>query len=112
MKYPNLVPKSVCKTDIHVMIYGEGLSETGAPVPALEKDFKGNYQDMAYTKLTGEQKLVTLTGKVYIPGDICPELAVISDGIVVVNGVERKVFAGTKARNPDGTVNYTLLELV
>ena len=32
MKYPNLVPKSMCKTDINVTIYKEGVSETGAPL--------------------------------------------------------------------------------
>ena len=112
MKYPNLVPKSMCKTDINVTIYKEGVSETGAPLIALNDELKCNYQDMAYTKMTAEQKIVTLSGKAYFCGDICPEQAVISSGKVTVFGVERTIYQGTKARDPDGSVNYTLLELV
>lgn len=112
MKYPSLVPKSVCKTDIRVVIYEEGLAETGAPLIAFEDDLKCNYQDKAYTKLTAEQKIVTLGAKAYFHGDICPELPAISGGTVTVFGVDRAIYQGTKARNPDGTVNYTLLELI
>lgn len=112
MKYPCLIPKSVCKTDIKVVIYKEGLSETGAPMTAFEGNLKCNYQDKAYTKMTAEQKIVTLGAKAYFPGDICPELPTISGGTVTVFGVDRKIYQGTKARNPDSTVNYTLLELI
>ena len=112
MKYPNLIPKSVCRTDIRVVIYGEGLSETGSPIVVYDKNIKSNYQDRSYTKLTAEQKIVTLGAKAYIPGDICPKLAVISSGYVEVYSVKRNIYQGTKARNPDGTVNYTLLEIV
>ena len=112
MKYPNLVPKSMCKTDISVIIYKEGVSETGAPLIALNDKLKCNYQDRAYTKMTAEQKIVTLSGKAYFCGDICPEQAVISSGTVIVFGVKREIYQGTKARNPDGSVNYTLFECV
>ena len=37
---------------------------------------------------------------------------VFSPGTVIVNGIKRRIYRGTKARNPDGTVNYTKLELV
>ena len=49
MNYPKLVRKEQCKTDIHVVLYGEGTTEDGEPVIALEDDFKCNYQ----TKLKG-----------------------------------------------------------
>lgn len=112
MKYPRLVPDNMCKTDIRVIIHEEGVSETGAPLIALDKNLKCNYQDKAYTKMTAEQKIVTLGAKAYFNGDICPKLPTISGGTVTVFGVERTIYQGTKARNPDGTVNYTLLELV
>lgn len=112
MKYPNLVPKSMCKTDIKVVIYEEGVSETGSPLIAMEDNLKCNYQDKAYTKMTAEQKIVTLGAKALFPGDICPKLPTISGGSVTVFGVERTIYSGTKARNPDGTVNYTVLELI
>ena len=45
-------------------------------------------------------------------GDIAPSLAVISSGYVIVFGQKRQIYRGTKARNPNGTVNYTELELM
>lgn len=46
------------------------------------------------------------------PGDICPELPVISGGKVTIFGVKRGIFQANKARNPDGTVNFTELRLI
>lgn len=112
MKYPCLVPPYLCCTPIHVIIYGEGISEDGEPVKAYEGDFRCNYQDGAKTVLTNEQKLVEITGSALFCGDIAEDSAVISDGVVTVFGVERKIAKGIKARNPDGTVNYTRLELI
>ncbi|MGP1505177.1 MAG: hypothetical protein ACTTIR_06115 [Eggerthia catenaformis] len=111
MKYPSLVPKVFCKTPIHIRIEDIGLSEEGEPITLLDKDLKCNYQDKAYKMLTAQQKLVMLTAKAYFNGDIAPNIDVISGGIVEVFGVKRQIYQGTKARNPDGTVNYTLLEL-
>ena len=61
MVYPKLVRKENCKTDIHVILYGEGTTEDGEPIIALET---------------------------------------------------RSIYQGTKARNPDGTVNFTELEIM
>lgn len=112
MKYPCLVPEHLCKTPVHVIIYSEGLSEDGEPIIAFEGDLKCNYQDGAKTLLNKEQKLVEITGSALFSGDIAKDLAVISDGTVTVFGVERKIAKGIKARNPDGSVNYTKLELI
>lgn len=112
MKYPCLIQKGVCTTNIAVTIYKEGLSETGAPLVAVEKELCGNYQDTAKTVLTKEKKEVQVTGTVYFRGDISPEVAVISSGTVVVHNEERAIVTGMKARNPDGSVNYCRLELL
>ena len=112
MKYPSLVPNRWCRTPIHIVINQEGISEDGEPLKALEIDTMCNYQDKAKKVLTEQQQLIEIEGTALINGDIAPSLASISNGTVVVNGVERRIFRGTKARNPDGTVNYTKLELV
>lgn len=112
MKYPCLVPKRLCKTDIHIFIEQEGLTEDGGPIPAIEGDFKCNYQDTAKTVLTPDGKQVQLSGVAMMPGDICPELPVISGGKVTIFGVKRDIFQANKARNPDGTVNFTELRLI
>ena len=112
MKYPSLVPKKLCKVPIQVAINEEGISEDGEPLTVDLGELRCNYQDSAETLLTAEKKLVKLSGVALFHGDICPDIGTISGGTVKVNGVEREIFQGKKARNPDGTVNYTELRLM
>lgn len=112
MKYPCLVPKRLCKTDIHVTIEQEGVSEDGGPLEAFAADLKCNYQDTAKAVLTAEGKQIQLSGIALFPGDIAPNLPTLSGGTVSIYGAERTIYQGNKARNPDGTVNYTEMGLV
>ena len=112
MKYPKLVRKENCKTDIHIVLYGEGSTEDGEPIIALDTNLKCNYQDKAKRVLTAEKVVIQLTAKAYFVGDIAPDLAVISGGQVTVFGETRSIYQGTKARNPDGTVNFTEVEIM
>ncbi|MGN1030096.1 MAG: hypothetical protein ACI4PQ_00670 [Butyricicoccaceae bacterium] len=112
MKYPPLVPKACCQTPIRVVLYQEGIDEDGAPLAALEINTTCNWQDSAKIIRTSETHCVQLSGVALFPGDLCPKLAVISSGRVTAFGGERTIFRGSKARNPDGTVNYTRLELI
>lgn len=112
MKYPCLVPKRLCKTDIGLEFDREGINEYGEPLEPVLYAGTCNYQDKARTVLTAEKKLVEITGSALFPGDICPDLPVISGGKAVIFGVERRVLQGRKARNPDGTVNYTEVLLI
>lgn len=112
MKYPSLVPKRLCRIPIQVTLYEEGISEDGAPLTHDLGELMCNYQDSAKTVLTAEKKLVQLAGVAMFYGDIAPEAETISGGKVVVHGIQRDIFQGIKARNPDGTVNYTELRLV
>lgn len=112
MKYPCLVPKRLCKTDICLKLDQEGLTEYGEPLEPFAYSGTCNYQDKAKTILTAEKKLVEITGSALFPGDICPELPVISGGSAEIFGVRRRVLQGSKARNSDGTVNYTEVLLI
>ena len=112
MKYPCLVDKRFCKTPIKVTIYREGNDEDGAPLTGVEFEGLCNYQDSAKTVLTAEKRLIQLSAQAYFIGDIAPDLAVISDGEVEICGEKRKIAQGMKARNPDGSVNYTRLDLI
>ena len=47
MIYPKLVPDSVCKTPIHIVIEEEGLDEDGAPIEAFAADLKCNWPHRA-----------------------------------------------------------------
>ncbi len=112
MKYPSLVRPHFCQTPVTVVLYGEGLSEDGAPEIAFESELLCNWQDGAKTVLTDKQKRVDIVGAALFNGDICPDLAVISGGYVEAFGVRRTIAKGRKARNPDGTVNYTELDVM
>lgn len=112
MGYPSLVPASVCKTDIHIALIKEEITEDGGPIPAFEADLKCNYQDTAKTVWTKDNKQVQLTGIAMFNGDICPELLTISGGTAIIFGVERTIFQGTKSRNIDGSVNFSELRFV
>ena len=112
MKYPCLVPKRLCRTDIHVHLESEDTDNRGHPEKVVDLDLKCNFQDRAKTILTTEKKLVQITGTALFPKDICPELAVISGGTAVIFGAERRILEGRKARNPDGSVNFTEVLLI
>lgn len=112
MVWPELVPDFMCTTDIHVTIDSEGIGEEGQPVHLFDADLKCNYQDKAKRILTSEQKVVQITGSALFNGDIAPDVPVISGGTVTISGVKRRIAVGEKARNIDGSVNYTRLELI
>lgn len=107
MRYPCLVLEQFCKTEIKLELEQEGINEYGEPLDTIQYEGKCNYQDKARRVLTDQKKIIEITGTALFPGDVCPELPVITSGTAVVHGVERKIARGTKARNPDGTVNYT-----
>jgi hypothetical protein len=110
MKFPCLVRPKFCKTPVYITLYGEGLNEDGAP--EIIGAVMCNYQDSSKTVLTDQQKRVEVSGVILIPYDLYPNTPTISGGYVEVNGVKREIAKGTKARNPDGTVNYTRLDLI
>ena len=45
-------------------------------------------------------------------GDIAPDIPTLSAGFVVLDGVKRNIVQGIKHRNPDGTVNFTELDVI
>ena len=112
MKYPCLVPKRLCKTQIHIHLESEGTDEYGQPEMVLDLDLLCNFQDKAKTVLTDEKKLVQITGTALFPVDIAPGWPSLSGGTVTVFGEVRRILQGSKARNPDGTVNYCRLEVI
>ena len=112
MKYPCLVPKSLCRTDIKVHLESEEMNNLGEPKYMADLDLKCNFQDKAKTIFTVEKKLIQITGTAMFPGDIAPDFPSLSGGTVTVFGQERRIQQGSKNRNPDGTVNYCTLEVV
>ena len=110
MKYPKLVRHP--KTPVKVVIEPESPNEYGERVVLLDASFLCNYQDAASVRHTTDKQTPSITGTVYIDGDICPDAAVISCGHVVIFGERRDIAKGCKARNLDGSVNYTRLDVI
>lgn len=110
MKYPKLVRGA--KTPVHVVIESEHTNEFGEREILLEADFKCNYQDTAKINFTSQKQSSQVTGTIYIDGDILPGVAVISAGFVKIFGEKREIKTGCKARNLDGSVNYTRLDVI
>jgi hypothetical protein len=111
-------------------LYSESVTEDGAPEIIYEQKklypsdnlypnshlygdcLYCNYQETAKTVFTEQQKKVQANGVILIPGDIVPDHPTISGGFVEILGARREIIKGTKARNPDGTVNFTELDVI
>lgn len=110
MKYPKLVINP--QTDIFVTLYSDEIGECGERIVIENKKLKCNYQDKAKKVLTKNKEELQITGTVYFDGDIAPELPIIPSGMCEVFGKEFTIVEGKKARNLDGSVNYTELWLL
>lgn len=111
MKWPCLIDKRACKTPIELTLEQEGLNEYGEPLATYTYNGVCNYQDIARTTYTTDKKVVEISGRCYFVGDICEELPAISGGSAIIYGVRRDIVSARKARNPDGSVNYTEVNL-
>jgi hypothetical protein len=89
------------------------LTEGGAPAEKLTFDGKCCYSEKTRQALDAERRLVTLTGAAYFSGDLAPDLETLQ-GYALVNGgsVKRLIHYAERGRNPDGTVNFTRLDLM
>ena len=112
MYYPCLIPDWALNATATVSIASEGVNEDGEIIPEFTIERKCNLQLKNEQKLDSKKQSVSLTGKAYFQGDICPDIRTIKGGSLVCNGVTYGIHAGSKALNFDGTVNYTELELV
>ena len=110
--YPCLIPDWALNVTAIVSIASEGVNEDGEIIPELTLEKKCNLQLKNEQKLDSKKQTVSITGKAYFKGDICPDIRTICGGNVICNGINYSINAGSKALNFDGTVNYTVLELV
>ena len=92
-----------------VKVYSAELNENGAPSGEPLYDGMCCYDEKTKQVLDAERRLVSLTGKVIIEGDISPGQLI--EGYVEIGGVNRTIFRSARPRNPDGSVFSTELEL-
>lgn len=60
----------------------------------------------------GERRLMQLQATALFNGDIAPDMEIMAGTVTTKNGGTWMIHSSSRARNPDGTVNYTSLELV
>lgn len=111
MKYPQLVPDRVCTTPIAVC-REDGLNRDGSPKRTVIFEGKCNYSEKTYQRMTADKQIITLNAVALFNGDIAPDVDNIEGEVNVLSGIHRRIYASQKCRNPDGTVNYTRLELI
>lgn len=111
MKFPCLVPERVCT--IKCCVYRtNGLNRDGSPKKTVIYEGKCFYSEKTKQRITAEKQIITLSGEALFTGDIAPDSDTIEGNIVILSGIDRKIYASQKCRNPDGTVNYTRLEVI
>ncbi|SEU32717.1 hypothetical protein [Paenibacillus sp. NFR01] len=93
-----------------VQVVSTELSEDGEPVETPLYAGPANYDEKSKQVMDAERRLVRLSGKVIIEGDIAPGQQI--EGLVRVGGVERTIFRSERPKNPDGSVFSTELELM
>lgn len=106
MKLP--FPTWILKTPVQV--YQVELSEDGEPVETLIYDGLCCLDEKAKQTLDAERRLVRLSGKVIVQGDILPDKLI--EGYVRLGAESRTIFRSARPRNPDGSVFSTELELM
>lgn len=110
MKWPSLVAPWACKTPVAVYPESE-IGEDGAPIAREPIQALCSFSEQQRQILTADRQLVTLNGTLLFPGDLaphCPKLA----GTVEVYGNRWTIHKASRGRNPDGSVNYTKLEVM
>lgn len=110
MYFPCLILKQFCKTQLTVFLESEELNEDGEPLVQIEWKGKCNYQEKTKRIYKSDKSYITVNATCLIPSDIEPKFNGGS-GYAYVDGVKREIASFAKVRNPDGTVNYTQIEL-
>lgn len=126
MRYPKLVPQKYCTTPVRVVFLG-AIDIEGQETVVGTYSGKCNLSQKTKQRVTADKRLITIEAVALFDGDIAPNL-LQPKGLLYITETDSRngegeetlepenkpyrIFSYVKARNPDGTVNYTRLELV
>lgn len=111
MRWPSLIKGFAQSTPVSVTVDAEGVDEDGAPIEGATWSGTANWQDASGIVFTKDRVEVDVRATLYIDGDPFPAVPWITGGIVEAFDGVREIVRGSKGRNPDGTVNFTRLDL-
>lgn len=100
-------PRWILNTPLKV--YKTEQNEDGEPVEEILFDGLASYDEKSRQVMDAERRLVRLSGKVIIEGDINPGKVI--EGLVKIGEVEKTIHGSQRPRNPDGSVFSTELDL-
>lgn len=109
MKYPRLVRSA--NTPCRVVLLSEP-NEYNEQSTVFDDNLYCNMQSSHKTVYTADKREVQLSAVCLFDGDVAPSVKTISSGTVTIFGIVHGIVSGQKCRNPDGSVNYTKLEVV
>ncbi|MGH0053662.1 MAG: hypothetical protein ACQ5SW_09765, partial [Sphaerochaetaceae bacterium] len=101
-------PRWILNTALRV--YSTSLNEDGEPVKLLLYDGKAFYEEKSKQVVDKERRMVHLSGRVIIEGDINPGKKI--EGYIQVGEEKISIFRSQRPRNSDGSVFSTELELM
>ena len=110
MRWPELVPLAVCRVPVTVTLT-DGDGEDGAPNVVRTLQLHCNYNGKGGWTVDDQRQMVRYTAAALFPGDMAPDLVHLT-GWVEIMGARLIIHTADRARNPDGSVNYTRLELM
>lgn len=110
MKWPDLVKPWACRVPVTVRLAG-GIGEDGAPVELPPIETLCSFSEKQKQVLDAQRRMVTLEGALLFPGDLAPDVPELA-GTVELEGRRWSIYRGSRARNPDGSVNFTRLEVM
>ena len=110
MGYPRLV--RIAKTPVHVELFSAECNEYGERETAVDGDFFCNRQSGGEITYGEQRQRIQLSGTLLFDGDICPDCDNPVDGKVKLGETEFRAVRIQKHRNPDGTVNYTRIDVI
>lgn len=124
MKYPKLIPPKLCNAVVHIVFFGD-LNMEGEEETIGEFIGRCNLSWKTRHTVTKEKSIIAIEAVAMFDGDIIPnishptgKMSIIEqfpleceDGTYIARGKSYRIFRITKERNPDGTVNFTRVEV-
>lgn len=99
------IPGYLLKTTVTIVI-GTGQSVYGVTTNTTVTGYC-RYDEKSIKKIDAEKRLISLSGVIFMNGDIAPSLPVIESGTVTIGGKTWEIYSAERPRNPDGSVHHT-----